>query len=110
MPVDNQLYDQLAAGWWDERGFLHALAALNPARFGYMRRVLIEELRLAPVGLHVLDIGCGGGLLAEEFDPVTSRQLGNFPQAFTHLALVNTALVLGEGRSMRHGAPRDTTS
>ncbi|HEY3541453.1 MAG TPA: glycoside hydrolase family 15 protein [Gaiellaceae bacterium] len=31
------------------------------------------------------------GLLAEEYDPVAKRQLGNFPQAFTHLALVNTA-------------------
>jgi GH15 family glucan-1,4-alpha-glucosidase len=31
------------------------------------------------------------GLLAEEYDPVAKRQLGNFPQAFTHLALVNSA-------------------
>jgi len=34
------------------------------------------------------------GLLAEEYDPVGRRQLGNFPQAFTHLALVGTALNL----------------
>jgi len=31
------------------------------------------------------------GLLAEEYDPAAQRQLGNFPQAFTHLALVNSA-------------------
>jgi GH15 family glucan-1,4-alpha-glucosidase len=34
------------------------------------------------------------GLLAEEYDPVAHRQLGNFPQAFSHLALINTALNL----------------
>ena len=31
------------------------------------------------------------GLLAEEYDPVARRQLGNFPQAFSHVALINTA-------------------
>ena len=31
------------------------------------------------------------GLLAEEYDPRLSRQVGNFPQAFSHVALVNTA-------------------
>ncbi|MCU0702731.1 MAG: glycoside hydrolase family 15 protein [Fimbriiglobus sp.] len=31
------------------------------------------------------------GLLAEEYDPVVGRQLGNFPQAFSHLGLINTA-------------------
>ena len=34
------------------------------------------------------------GLLAEEYDPAAGRMLGNFPQAFTHLALVNTAFNL----------------
>jgi GH15 family glucan-1,4-alpha-glucosidase len=37
------------------------------------------------------------GLLAEEFDPASGRQLGNFPQAFSHVALVNTANYLSEG-------------
>lgn len=31
------------------------------------------------------------GLLAEEYDPSARRQLENFPQAFSHLALINTA-------------------
>jgi GH15 family glucan-1,4-alpha-glucosidase len=31
------------------------------------------------------------GLLSEEYDPAAKRQLGNFPQAFSHIALVNTA-------------------
>ena len=34
------------------------------------------------------------GLLAEEYDPTARRQLGNFPQAFSHLALVTSALNL----------------
>jgi GH15 family glucan-1,4-alpha-glucosidase len=34
------------------------------------------------------------GLLAEEYDPAAQRQLGNFPQAFSHVALVNTAMNL----------------
>jgi GH15 family glucan-1,4-alpha-glucosidase len=38
------------------------------------------------------------GLLAEEFDPASGRQLGNFPQAFSHVALVNSANYLSEGR------------
>jgi GH15 family glucan-1,4-alpha-glucosidase len=37
------------------------------------------------------------GLLSEEYDPRAKRQLGNFPQAFTHLSLVATAYFLEEG-------------
>lgn len=52
-------------------------------------RELFERL----VGL-VNDVG----LLAEEYDPVAGRQLGNFPQAFSHVGLVGTALALFDGK------------
>jgi GH15 family glucan-1,4-alpha-glucosidase len=42
----------------------------------------------------LLDLRNDVGLLAEEYDPVAGRQLGNFPQAFSHLGLVNTAYLL----------------
>lgn len=36
------------------------------------------------------------GLLSEEYDPIAKRQLGNFPQAFSHVMLVNSAGILGD--------------
>ena len=42
----------------------------------------------------LVDLGNDLGLLSEEYDPKADRLLGNFPQAFTHLALVNTAFNL----------------
>jgi GH15 family glucan-1,4-alpha-glucosidase len=50
------------------------------------------------------------GLLAEQWDPAERRQLGNFPQAFTHVALVNTAFNLDreEHRSpMKQRSPEE---
>jgi 2-polyprenyl-6-hydroxyphenyl methylase/3-demethylubiquinone-9 3-methyltransferase len=79
VPVDNALYDRLAGTWWNEGGVLNALTGLNPARFGYMRRVLTEDLCLIPATLQVLDIGCGGGLLAEEFARLGCRVTGVDP-------------------------------
>jgi GH15 family glucan-1,4-alpha-glucosidase len=71
--------------------------------------VMVLELQ----GLHdearelferLLDIRNDVGLLAEEYDPIAGRQLGNFPQAFTHLSLVSAALALSEGRPLREPA------
>jgi GH15 family glucan-1,4-alpha-glucosidase len=39
------------------------------------------------------------GLLAEQYDPVSKRMLGNFPQAFSHIGIINTALNLHRARS-----------
>jgi GH15 family glucan-1,4-alpha-glucosidase len=40
------------------------------------------------------------GLLSEQYDPAGKRQLGNFPQAFSHLALINTARHLARAAGM----------
>jgi GH15 family glucan-1,4-alpha-glucosidase len=60
----------------------------------------------------LLEIRNDVGLLAEEYDPVAKRLLGNFPQAFSHVALVNTAFTLDrsalppERRRGKHAASR----
>lgn len=47
------------------------------------------------------------GLLAEEYDPASRRLLGNFPQAFSHTAIINTAAMLSHpsGPTQRHARP-----
>jgi GH15 family glucan-1,4-alpha-glucosidase len=81
IPVDGLPGDEgafLACSFW-------LVDALNMTGRGKEARVLFERL----VGL-ANDVG----LLAEEYDPVAGRQLGNFPQAFSHIGLVNSALAL----------------
>ena len=45
----------------------------------------------------LLDIRNDVGLLSEEYDPAAKRLLGNFPQALSHVGLVNTAFNLSRG-------------
>ena len=52
-------FEALAARWWDAEGEFKPLHDINPLRMGY-----ISGLR-NPAGLRVLDVGCGGGILAE---------------------------------------------
>lgn len=52
-------FGDLAAEWWDPSGPLRTLHALNPLRIEYI------AARASLQGARVLDVGCGGGLLAE---------------------------------------------
>jgi GH15 family glucan-1,4-alpha-glucosidase len=71
---------------------------------------LVEALALAgkSTAAHalferLLTVGTDVGLYAEEYDPTAPRLLGNFPQAFTHLALVAAAQTLEPAAfAMRH--------
>lgn len=81
MPVNNALYD--TEPWRDDSRFLSALHALTPVRFGYLHDVLVNNLHIEPQGKRVLDIGCGGGFLAEEFAQIGCNVTGIDPSAPT---------------------------
>jgi 2-polyprenyl-6-hydroxyphenyl methylase / 3-demethylubiquinone-9 3-methyltransferase len=64
-------FAETAASWWDETGPYAPLHALTPPRVLYVRNVITAGFNRDPrsafplEGLRILDIGCGGGLLAE---------------------------------------------
>lgn len=64
-------FSALAETWWDPKGSMAPLHKLNPARLAFLRDRLAwhfdrDPRSLAPFkGLRLLDIGCGGGLVAE---------------------------------------------
>ena len=75
-PAEVERFARLAERWWDRHGAFRALHALNPVRIAYVRDALVRDMQagegepeppgLRPLaGLRVLDVGCGGGLMAE---------------------------------------------
>jgi 2-polyprenyl-6-hydroxyphenyl methylase / 3-demethylubiquinone-9 3-methyltransferase len=58
-PAEISKFDAAAPRWWDPDGEFRPLHDLNPARLDYI------EARAGLAGRRVLDVGCGGGLLAE---------------------------------------------
>ena len=64
-PDEIGYFENLASDWWDESGPFAALQAMTPARVQYIKRHADRLLGESIKSLDVLDIGCGGGLLAE---------------------------------------------
>ena len=64
-------FEAMATEWWDPNGKFKPLHMLNPTRLDYITRQIAAEFGrdlttpLPFAGLRLLDIGCGGGLLAE---------------------------------------------
>jgi 2-polyprenyl-6-hydroxyphenyl methylase/3-demethylubiquinone-9 3-methyltransferase len=58
-PEERRKFDDIATGWWDPNGAFKPLHELNPARLAYV------QSRCSLAGNKVLDVGCGGGILAE---------------------------------------------
>ena len=55
-------FAEIAENWWDPTGDFKPLHVINPLRANYINQKISVE------GLKVLDVGCGGGLLAEALD------------------------------------------
>ena len=64
-------FSKLAGEWWDPNGKFAPLHKLNPIRIHFIREKLVSHFKLNPKSekplknINVLDLGCGGGLLAE---------------------------------------------
>jgi 2-polyprenyl-6-hydroxyphenyl methylase/3-demethylubiquinone-9 3-methyltransferase len=64
-------FGALADDWWNPKGSSAPLHKVNPVRLGFIRDKALRHFRRSPTerqwlaGLDVLDIGCGGGILAE---------------------------------------------
>jgi 2-polyprenyl-6-hydroxyphenyl methylase / 3-demethylubiquinone-9 3-methyltransferase len=79
MPIDNDVYDRLGGSWWDENSPLFLLHGITPGRFAYFRDVLARQRAIPASGSRALDIGCGGGFLAEEFAALGCQVTGIDP-------------------------------
>jgi GH15 family glucan-1,4-alpha-glucosidase len=93
-PESNSFVDGLSG---NEGAFL-------PCTFWLADNLILQGRKREALALfrHLLKIRNDVGLLSEEYDPQTKALLGNFPQAFTHVSLVNTALNLSSAAGPAH--------
>ena len=75
--INNQVYDEFAHTWWDENEFLYLLKVMvNPWRVSYFKQALLKHYGQDLHAVRLLDIGCGGGVLTEEFASLGCRVTG----------------------------------
>lgn len=97
-PAEVAKFEAMAEEWWDPDGKFKPLHMLNPCRLGYIVDQIAAEFGRDPAqplpfkGLRILDIGCGGGLLAEPMARLGADVVGadaaprNIPVAQVHAA------------------------
>ncbi|TMM53036.1 bifunctional 2-polyprenyl-6-hydroxyphenol methylase/3-demethylubiquinol 3-O-methyltransferase UbiG [Sulfitobacter sabulilitoris] len=95
-PDEIAKFEAMAAEWWDQDGKFKPLHMLNPCRLDYITNQIAGEFDrdlTAPLpfkGLRILDVGCGGGLLAEPMARMGADVVGadaaegNIPVARIH--------------------------
>jgi 2-polyprenyl-6-hydroxyphenyl methylase / 3-demethylubiquinone-9 3-methyltransferase len=95
-PAEVAKFEAMAAEWWNPEGKFKPLHMLNPCRLDYITTQIAAEFGRdlaspAPfAGLRILDIGCGGGLLAEPMARLGAEVMGadaaarNIPVARVH--------------------------
>src|SRR5215472_5547909 len=78
-------FSRLSSQWWDPNGPMAPLHKFNPVRLGYVRDRAAAHFDRDPnrldslAGLRMLDIGCGGGILAEPLARLGAIMVGIDP-------------------------------
>jgi 2-polyprenyl-6-hydroxyphenyl methylase / 3-demethylubiquinone-9 3-methyltransferase len=89
-PAEIAKFETLASRWWDPSGEFKPLHDINPLRLDYIRK------RADLAGKRVVDIGCGGGILAESMSrlgaSVTGIDMGEAPLAVARMHLLESGL------------------
>ncbi len=87
-PAEIAKFEALASRWWDPDGEFRPLHQINPLRLDWI------DAKASLSGLKVLDVGCGGGILAEAMATrgaeVTGIDLGEAPLAVARLHLLES--------------------
>lgn len=94
-------FSALAEQWWDQEGSFRPLHEINPVRVRYVRDALSarfggggsDDRPLA--GLAILDVGCGGGLMAEPLTRLGASVTGIDPSARNIAAAAHHARMMG---------------
>jgi 2-polyprenyl-6-hydroxyphenyl methylase / 3-demethylubiquinone-9 3-methyltransferase len=93
-------FNDLASTWWDVKGPMKPLHAMNPTRLSFIRECAVEHFgldgkALNPLkGLTAVDVGCGGGLLSEPMARMGAAVTGLDP------AVSNIEVARGHAESM----------
>ena len=89
-PAELEKFSELAHRWWDPNGEFRPLHEINPLRLDYIDRLVALD------GKAVLDVGCGGGILAEAMAGrgarVTGIDLAEKPLKVAQLHLLESGL------------------
>lgn len=66
--IDNDIYNSEGNRWWEEDFSLSLIRTVfNRCRVNYAMRVIERNIKTSPENTNVLEVGCGGGILSEEF-------------------------------------------
>ncbi len=91
-PDEIRKFDKLASRWWDPHSEFKALHDINPLRLDYIDRLVPLD------GKRVIDVGCGGGLLAEGMAArgaeVTGIDMGEAPLGVARLHQLESGLAI----------------